>query len=52
MSAWSDWHNGVISDDEYKLAYAFERGEDHEEKFDNEEDDEYFGKEREINETM
>lgn len=29
MSAYSDWHCGAISDDEYRLAYAFDRGEDH-----------------------
>ena len=29
MSAYSDWHCGAISDDEYRLAYAFDQGEDH-----------------------
>lgn len=52
MSAWSDWHSGAITDDEYRLAYAFDCGEDHGEKFDSEEDNEHFDKERETNETM
>ena len=29
MSAYSDWHSGAITDDEYRLAYAHELGEDH-----------------------
>lgn len=29
MSAYSDWRCGALSDDEYKTAYAMERGEDH-----------------------
>lgn len=29
MSAYSDWRCGAISDDEYRMAYVFERGEDH-----------------------
>ena len=29
MSAYSDWKCGALTDDEYKQAYAHERGEDH-----------------------
>ena len=42
MSAYSDWRCGALSDDEYKTAYAMERGEDHGEIpfYDEDEDEE------------